>query len=115
MQIKFTNINTIWVWVLPVIFLTLLAIPYIQAESLTRLYNHKIDGQEICESKYSDGYKYFKIVLFEGHRGRARILCINEPLEESLELRLSRKGDRWLVTFSQNINKPRSLYWPLYV
>ena len=89
---------------------------YFQAEILT--YTSNIDGQALCGS---DGFRYFKIVNYDGIVGKAEVICVREKVDASSFLKINLvktdygRKQNWEIIYTQKMYQDGGLTWPIYI
>ena len=89
---------------------------YFQTETLT--YTSNIDGQALCGDA---GFRYYKIVNYDGIVGKAELICVREKTDESTFLKVNLvktdygRKQNWEIIYTQKMYQDGGLNWPIYI
>jgi hypothetical protein len=100
------------------VFLTicfLVIYPYIQAETLTNIYQQTFDINKICKTQDNTDFRKFKLVNYEKQKNTAQLYCLYADYKKNSVVTLYyAEQDGWLVEYTRNYKKDIGFFWPIY-
>jgi hypothetical protein len=101
--------------ILSLVFLFVLILPYVQAETVTNLNLGQFDIAKICKTDTNNDFGYAKLVNYERQKNTATMFCIYKDYSKNSIVTLYYSAENtWLVEYARNYKKDIGFYWPIY-